>query len=204
MGRWEVGQERVFNMAKRVAGRTNSHRLGDFGAFRTAAPHSCIFRIQDLHIRPEQHNLYRKGQENLAHVLAGCSVLAQSKYLERHNTAFKVLFFDMCRALNLVETVPLWFSKTEPKPMYKAFSDVPIYVDHTFVSANRVDARFVNLVTNQVILVKKPRRQKVLTTALWTCKTLSRIYYHPAEWDHRRARGVGLKMLKCRWGRSSV
>ena len=65
----------------------------------------------------------------------------------------------MCRALNLVETVPPWFSKTEPKPMYEskeaqAFWDAPVYADHTFVSANRVDARFVNHVTKQVILAE--------------------------------------------------
>ena len=40
-----------------------------------------------------------KSPETLAHVLAGCSALAQSKYLERHNAALKVLFFEMTRDL---------------------------------------------------------------------------------------------------------
>ena len=34
----------------------------------------------------------------------------------------------------------------------QAFWGVPVYADHTFVSTNRVDARFVNHVTKQVIL----------------------------------------------------
>ena len=65
-----------------------------------------------------------KVPETLVHVLAGCSALAQSKYLERHNEALKVLFFEMTEAL--------------------AFWDVPVYAEHTIVKANRVDARFVD------------------------------------------------------------
>ena len=33
-----------------------------------------------------------KCPESVPHLLAGCSALAQSKYLERHNSAFKVIF----------------------------------------------------------------------------------------------------------------
>ena len=38
-----------------------------------------------------------KGQESVAHVLAGCSALAQTAYLTRHNAAFKILFFELLR-----------------------------------------------------------------------------------------------------------
>ena len=98
-----------------------------------------------------------KGQENLVHLmLAGCSALAQSKYLERHHAAFKVLFFKMCKVYNLVEKVAPWYSRIEPKPMYEsldtqAFWDVLVCADHTFVGANRVDARFVNHGIKQVV-----------------------------------------------------
>ena len=47
--------------------------------------------------------LCRKAPEPLVHVLAGCSALAQSKYLERHNAALKVLFFEMIRDLRLID-----------------------------------------------------------------------------------------------------
>ena len=30
----------------------------------------------------------------MQHILSGCSALAQTKYLQRHNNAFKILFFE--------------------------------------------------------------------------------------------------------------
>ena len=100
-----------------------------------------------------------KASECIAHVLAGCSSLAQTKYLERHNAALKVLFFEILRDLDLNETVPPWFSRTEPKPMYEsthaqAFWDVPVYAEHTVVRANRVDARIVDHKEKRVLLVE--------------------------------------------------
>ena len=90
-----------------------------------------------------------KSPGTLAHVLAGCSSLAQSKYLERHNAALKGLFFEMRRDLRLIDSVPPWYSYAVPKPLYEssealAFWDVPVYAEHTIVKANRVDARFVD------------------------------------------------------------
>ena len=38
-----------------------------------------------------------KYSKILTHVLAGCSSLVQTKYLERQNAALKVLFFEMRR-----------------------------------------------------------------------------------------------------------
>ena len=61
-----------------------------------------------------------KAPECIAHVLAGCLSLVQTKYLERHNAALKVLFFEILRDLDLNETVPPWFSSIEPKPMYES------------------------------------------------------------------------------------
>ena len=40
--------------------------------------------------------------ENVQHILSGCSALAQSKYLQRHNNAFKILFFEVLRYLDLI------------------------------------------------------------------------------------------------------
>ena len=96
-----------------------------------------------------------KEAETLPHVLSGCSTLAQSKYLDRHNAALKILFFEKCKDLNLVESVPPWYSPVTPKPIYEsddaeAFWDVPVYAEHAYVKANRVDARFVDHKTKQV------------------------------------------------------
>ena len=43
-------------------------------------------------------------------MLAGCSALAQSKYLERHIVALKILFFEVARELRLTDSVPPWYS----------------------------------------------------------------------------------------------
>ena len=37
------------------------------------------------------------AQESIPHILAGCSALAQNKYLLRHNMALKVLFYELLR-----------------------------------------------------------------------------------------------------------
>ena len=76
----------------------------------------------------------------MAHVIVGCSALAQSKYLERHNVALKVLYFELLQDLKLVDEVPPWYSKTQPKPLYEsqdvqAFWDIPTFAEHNEVRA---------------------------------------------------------------------
>ena len=100
-----------------------------------------------------------KAPECLAHVLAGCPSLSQSKYMERHNAALKVLFFEILRDLDLNETVSPWPSRIEPKPLYEstqaqAFGDVPVYAEHTTVRANRVDARIIDHKEKKALLVE--------------------------------------------------
>ena len=56
--------------------------------------------------------------ENVQHTLSGCSALAQTKYLHRHNNAFKILFFEVLRSLDLITKVEPWFSQVTPKPLY--------------------------------------------------------------------------------------
>ena len=96
------------------------------------------------------------AQESVPHILAGCTALAQNKYLFRHNMALKVLFYEILRDQDLLEEVPPWYSPVMPKPVYKseqveAWWDVPVYADHQAVRANRVDARFVNHASKKVM-----------------------------------------------------
>ena len=42
-----------------------------------------------------QYRLCGKRPDSVPHILGGCSALAHSKYLERHNTALEVLYFDL-------------------------------------------------------------------------------------------------------------
>ena len=93
------------------------------------------------------------------HILAGCGALAQTLYLARHNNAFKILFFQVIRALDLVTSEVPWFSKTQPKSMYEneraiAYWDIPLYADDTHVKANRIDATIVDEENKKVSVIE--------------------------------------------------
>ena len=76
-----------------------------------------------------------KEEETIPHILSECSTLAQSKYLDQHNAALKILFFEKCKYLKLVESVPPWYSPVKPNPIYESdeaniFWDVAVYAEH--------------------------------------------------------------------------
>ena len=82
----------------------------------------------------ERCRLFGKAQKSVAHVLSGCSALAQTKYLYRHNAAHKNLYFELLRNHKLMGSSPPCYSPTQPKSMYgnnhvTAFWDVPVYAD---------------------------------------------------------------------------
>ena len=61
-------------------------------------------------VTDEKCHLCGDSLENVPHILSGCSALAQTKYLQRHNDAFKVLFFEVLGSLDLINKVEPWFS----------------------------------------------------------------------------------------------
>ena len=95
----------------------------------------------------------------MQHILSGCSALAQTKYLQRHNNAFKILFFEALRSLDLITKIEPWFSEVTPKPLYEnehatAFWDVPLFADTTQVKANRIDATVIDKTSKQVRVIE--------------------------------------------------
>ena len=77
----------------------------------------------------------KKAQESVAHMVSGCSALAQTLYLTRHNSALKILFFEMLKGYQLADAIPPWYSPVQPKPVYQddkvtAYWDVPVFVEH--------------------------------------------------------------------------
>ena len=93
--------------------------------------------------------LCNKAPKSVAHVLAGCTALAQNKYTSRHNAALKILFFEILQDLGLVDSVPPWYSPIKSKPVCESNNaqvlwDVPLFAEHQEVRANRVDARIIN------------------------------------------------------------
>ena len=76
-----------------------------------------------------------KAPESVANILSGCSVLAQSKYLSRHDAALKVLFYELLYDEGVIDEIPPRHSSDKPKPVcesanVKAYWDVPIYANH--------------------------------------------------------------------------
>ena len=75
-----------------------------------------------------------KDLESVSHILAGCSALAQTKYVWRHNSALKILFSETLKECGLVDRTPPWYSQVVPKPLYEnevyqAYWDVPVYAE---------------------------------------------------------------------------
>ena len=97
-----------------------------------------------------------KAPENVAHILSGCSALAQSKYLSRHDAALKVLFYELLYDEGLIDEIPPWYTPDKPKPVYesenvKAYWDVPIYADQLEVRCSGVDVHIVNHKCKRVV-----------------------------------------------------
>ena len=58
-----------------------------------------------------------------------------------------------------MESVTPWYSPVKPKPVHesdegKAFWDVVVYAEHSYLRANRVDVRFVDYRAEQVWAVE--------------------------------------------------
>ena len=117
------------------------------------APKHTIVGVQELYqqVLPAKvyYNLKTKSQvtdenfrlcgdflENVQHIVPGCSTMAQTKLLQRHNNAFKILFFEVPRSSDLISKVEPWLSQVTPKLLYEneyatAFWDVPLFADTT-------------------------------------------------------------------------
>ena len=109
---------------------------------------------QNHKVTDEKCRLCGDSLENVQHILSGCNALAQAKYLQRHNSAFKILFFEVLRSLDLITQVEPWFSQVTSKLLYEnehatAFWDVPLFADTTQVKANRIDAMVIDKPSKQ-------------------------------------------------------
>ena len=107
----------------------------------------------------ERCRLCGKEAESVQDILACCSALAQTEYLERDNNALKILFFEVRRSLDLIDTEKPWYSRINPKPMYEneratAYWDVPLHAESNLVTANRIDSTTVEKGKREVSLIE--------------------------------------------------
>ena len=90
------------------------------------------------------------AQESTPHVMAGCSALAQIKYLARHNSLWDAKKTDH---------IPPWFSPTEPKTVdqnqrAKVYWDELVYAKKTEVRVNTIEIRRINKEDKKVTLLE--------------------------------------------------
>ena len=100
-----------------------------------------------------------EAPESVAHILSGCSALAKNKYLARHNNALKVLYFELLREFQMVESPSAWYSPIKPKKEYvsedvQALWDIPTYGENHELQANRIDAKIVNQRSKEVVVLE--------------------------------------------------
>ena len=61
-----------------------------------------------------RRRLCSKAPESVAHILSGCSALAQSKYLSRHDAALKVPFYKLLYDEGLIDDTTLVHTRHSP------------------------------------------------------------------------------------------
>ena len=66
-----------------------------------------LYANQKIHTRRGPGCVVRPP-ESVAHILSGCGALTQNKYmyLSRHDSASKVLFYEMLHDLGLIDEIP--------------------------------------------------------------------------------------------------
>ena len=69
--------------------------------------------------------------------------------MTRHNAALKVIFYELLKDLDLVTSIPPWYSQNRPKPLYenekgKALWNVPLYAEYAEVRNNRIDSPVID------------------------------------------------------------
>ena len=70
-----------------------------------------------------------------------------------------MLYFELLRGLQLVESPPVWYSPIKPQPEYvsedvQALWDIPTYGENHELQANRTDAKIVNHKSMVVVVLE--------------------------------------------------
>ena len=76
-----------------------------------------VYMSQKTHSSAEGEVICRpcgKAPERVAHIPSGCSALAQSKYLSRHDAALKVLFYELLYDEGLIDEIRPGTHRTSP------------------------------------------------------------------------------------------
>ncbi|XP_030754980.1 uncharacterized protein LOC115881577 [Sitophilus oryzae] len=73
------------------------------------------------------------GSENIEHILSGCSNLASTKYLERHNRVASIIYLEILKQFNIDREIQEPYYKYHPPPVVENNS-FKIYWDKTILT----------------------------------------------------------------------
>ena len=137
------------------------------------------------------------AEESTPHVMAGCSTLAQIKYLARHNSLWDAKKTD---------NIPPWFSPTEPKPVdqnqrAKVYWDELVYAKKTEVRVNTIEVRRINKEDKKVTLLEMTCPWMENREAKDSKMTMR---YAPLGCHSVACVSCELKMQKCRSGDDNI
>ena len=96
--------------------------------------------------------------ETIAHVVSGCTTLAATSYLKRHNSVAKIIHLELAKKFNLIEVKETlkWYSYTPEKVLENESSkllwDFQINTDRTII-ASKPDIIFQDKKTNKLYLI---------------------------------------------------
>ena len=85
---------------------THTHDLGAHELYQKLLPGRIFYsrKTGTSTTGDEKCRLCGKRPQSVQRILEGCSAFAQTKYLERHNNAMKILFFQALRSFELMDT----------------------------------------------------------------------------------------------------
>jgi hypothetical protein len=112
--------------------------------------------IEKLDIPTDHCRLCNQQTETIQHLTSGCSTLANTEYLHRHNFSCKIVHQYLAKQANLIDTeVPYY--QYEPKPVLenntdKLYWDRPVITDRTIL-ANRPDIIWVHKNSKSAVLI---------------------------------------------------
>ena len=112
--------------------------------------------------------LCNSNKETIHHIISGCTVLAKSEYLKRHNNVAKEVYIKIAEEFKFLKKNENQWYKYEPKSVvenkeYKVLWDFPIQTDRTILH-NRPDIVIIDKVgkTIQIIDIAIPSDYNII------------------------------------------
>jgi hypothetical protein len=106
-------------------------------------------------LNDDRCRLCKTKKETIDHLIAGCSTIAATEYLERHNKVGRYLHWSICKAAG-IHVNEKWY-KHEPEPVSEnrnicVLWDFTIHTDRT-IKANRPDIIIKNKTQKTCLLI---------------------------------------------------